>query len=208
MNVRPLSFFVVMLFFVSSCTLFQKAEPPQPPPVVNQWAISASASDAYGGIYGGNRDDQSPYAATGEPDVLKCEDSQMAWTASREDNGVQWLELGYEKEVYVSGVNIKESFGPGAVTKVEIMNNELGAYTTLWEGKDKNKICPGTLQLKYEAKEGNITKSMTPFLSDKVKITLDTDVKNWNEIDAVELVGYEQQWYMYNSTLFVDNSNS
>jgi hypothetical protein len=204
MNVKSVFLLIVILLTLSSCMLFKKEEPPQPPKEIRQWAITASASDAYGGLYGGNRDDQSAYAATGEPDVAKCEDSQMAWTASREDNGVQWLELGFEKEVYVTGVRIKESFGPGSVTKVEVLNNENASYLTLWEGKDKNKLCPGFFDLSYEFKEGNITKKMTPFISDKVKITFDTDVKGWNEIDAVELIGYEQRWYFYNNTLFLE----
>jgi hypothetical protein len=207
MNIKSAVLFVIILFAVSSCMLFQKEEPPQPPSEIRQWAVSASASDAYGGLYGGNRDDQSSYAATGEPDVSKCEDSQMAWTASKEDNGEQWLELGYEKEVYVSSVRIRETFGQGAVIKVEIMDNEKGTYEKIFEGKDKNKQCPGYFETKYEFKEGNITKSMAPFLTDKVKITFDTDIKGWNEIDAVELVGYEQRWYFYNSTLFLENTD-
>jgi hypothetical protein len=195
------------LFAVSSCMFFTKEAPPQPPSEVRQWAFSASASDAYGGLYGGNRDDQSAYAATGEPDVDKCADSKRAWTASREDNGVQWLELGYEKEVYVSSVRVRESFGQGAVTKIEIMNNENASYMTLWEGKDKNKACLGYFEANYVLMDGNISKRMTPYLSDKVKITFDTDIKGWNEIDAVELVGYEQRWYSYNNTLFVEENN-
>ncbi len=77
-------------------------------------------------------------------------------------------------------------------------------YVTLWEGTDKAKPCPKELEVKYEQKEGNITKTMTSFMTNTVKITLDTDVKGWNEIDAVQLIGYELKWYMYNQTLFIE----
>ncbi len=206
MKSKFLIVFILAICMLTACTLFSKKEVIEPPKEIKQWAITAAASDAYGGIYGGNRDDQSPYAATGAPDVEKCEDSGMAWTASKEDNGEQWLELGYEKEVYVSRISIKESFGPGSVIRVEILDNEAGSYRTLWEGRSKSKLCPGFFTVGYELKEGNITKTMAPFLSDKIKITFDTDIHGWNEVDAVELAGYDQKWYMYNQTLFIEST--
>jgi hypothetical protein len=202
------SFFImicVLAIFLSSCTLLgNKKEEVQYPQEISQWAISATASDAYGGLLGGNRDDQSPFAATGEPDVEKCEDSKKAWVIGKDNDGLHWLELEYENEVYASSVKVKESFGPGAIAKIELLNGS--DYITLWEGKDKNKACPGYFEANFEIKEGNFTKKMTPFMTNKVKVTLNTDVKEWNEIDAVQLIGYANRWYFYNNTLAIEEN--
>ena len=203
MKIKILILAFLLIVSLSACTLFQKKEEKiKTPAEISQWAIRASASDSYGGSLGEKRDDQSPYAATGQPDVETCGDNQKAWTISKEDDGEHWLELYYDIDVYASKVRIKETFGPGAIKKVEVLNEDI--YVTLWEGTDKAKPCPKELEVKYEQKEGNITKTMTPFMTNTVKITLDTDVKDWNEIDAVQLIGYEQKWYMYNQTLFIE----
>ena len=198
---RKIWIFLVGIIFLASCSLLpgtNKTTLKLPSPI-RQWAASASASDAYGGLYGQNRDDQSPYAATGAPDVEKCEDSQKAWVIGQEDDGVHWLELNYDTEVYVSEVNIKENFGTGAIIKVEAMDN--GQFRALWEGKDLTKACPGTFMIKYHESAGNLTKDMTSYKTSTIRITLDTDKSGWNEIDAVEVVGYDQRWFAYNNTL-------
>jgi hypothetical protein len=195
-------FLIVLLSACNSLPFGQKKEEVQLPAEISQWAISATASDAYGGLLGGNRDDQSPFAATGAPDVEKCEDNKKAWVIGKDNDGLHWLELEYENEVYASKVRVMESFGPGSVVKIELLNGS--DYFTLWEGKDKNKICPGDIEASYEIKEGNFTKKMTSFLTNKVKITIDTDVKEWNEIDAVQLIGYNNRWYFYNNTLAIE----
>ncbi len=195
---------ILIMFFVAGCTLFGgKKEEPKPPAEIIQYAMLASASDAYGGMLGQNRDDQSAFAATGQPDVDKCGDSQKAWVISKEDDGQHWLELEYEKGVYLSKVRIRETFGPGAVVRIEAMNTS--GYATIWEGKDTNSACPGYLEFTYSGKEGNITRKMMPFLTSRLRITLDTDTKGWNEIDTVELAGYDKVWYYFNETLFVES---
>lgn len=194
---------LVFLILATGCTLFQKDDDAVDlPDEIGQWASRATASDAYGGLLGQNRDDQSAYAATGVPDVEACDDSQNAWVASQEDNGIQWLEVGFDTEVYASSVKVRESFGPGAIIKIELADKD--DYVTLWEGKDANKKCPGDFEVFYHEKENNITINMTPFMTDRVRITLDTDVKGWNEIDAVGLVGYDKRWHFYNSTLVIE----
>ena len=117
---------ILTLIILTSCTLLSREQGPQTPVLpseVSQWAVSAKASSAYGGVLGGNRDDQSPFAATGEADVESCADSQRAWVAASENDGKQWLELKYDQKVYVSEVRIRETLAPGAVTKVELFNN-------------------------------------------------------------------------------------
>ncbi len=196
---RITAFLILAFVLISSCTLIKPKEQPMHPPELRQWATSASASSSYGGKYGQQRDDNSAFAATGEPDVKECGDSPKAWVSKEEDNGEQWLELSYYDEIYVSKVRIMESSVAGAVRKIELKDEE--TYYTLWEGQYKTKQCPFVFEKGYSLKEGNITINMTPFKTDTVKITLDTDVAGWNEIDAVELAGYAARWYYFNSTL-------
>ena len=195
-------FMAALLLVLSSCTFTGNGGGPELPEEMHLWAVSAEASDSYGGAFGGNRDDQSAFAATGESDVAECGDNPRAWVISQEDDGLHWIELTYDKFVYVSGIKVAESFSPGAVVKIELKNGS--DYFTMWEGKYTTKTCPYVLERKYSAMEGNITLNMTPFNTDTVRITLDTDVPGWNEIDVVQLSGYAQKWYLFNSTLVIE----
>ncbi len=196
-------FLVLAMITISSCSLLNPEEKEDlTPKEVRQWALSASASDAYGGALGENRDDQSPYAATGEPDSLNCEDSNKAWTISKEDDGFHWIELTYYNPVYVSRVRVLESFNPGSIIKIELKNES--EYVTLWEGSYKTRDCPYILEKSYSFFENNISMEMTSFMTDTLKITLNTDVEGWNEIDAVELIGYTNRWYFFNNTLTIE----
>ncbi|MEK6916176.1 MAG: hypothetical protein AABW92_00375 [Nanoarchaeota archaeon] len=199
--IKKIIILAILLLALSACTT-GNGDGLELPTKINQWAIAAEASDSYGGLFGGNRDDQSPFAATGEPDVTECGENQRAWVISQDNDGLHWLELSYDKEVYVSSVKVIESFNPGAVVKIELKNDS--DYFTLWEGSYKTKDCSYTLEKKYQEIQGNITSNMTSFSTDKVRITVNTDVAGWNEIDAVELAGYEQKWHIYNDTLVIE----
>jgi hypothetical protein len=178
---------------------------PSPPGEIRQFASKAEASTSYGKL-GQTRDDYSPFAATGEPDVKECGDSQKAWVPAREDDGEQWITLTYPEEVYASKIRVFESFSPGYVVKVELFDN--GEFKTIWEGKDKTKTCPGTLDIAISETEGNITRPMVSYKTSKVKVTIDTDIPDWNELDSVELIGYNQKWYIYNQTLFLEEEKA
>ena len=180
---------------------------PTLPNTTVQWGWEASASSAYGGILGKNRDDQSPYAATGEPDVEGCQESKKAWTIRQEDDGLHWLEIRYWDRVYVSNIKIYENFNPGFIKKIELKNgSDENDYFTLWEGSyDPRRTCPYIFETSFEyMDDNNITRKMTPFATDTVKITVDTNVPGWNEIDAVQLTGYMDNWYWYNNSVHYD----
>jgi len=197
----------LLMIIVTGCSTLFNGEEEQElvlPTAVEQWAVSAKASSAAGGLLGENRDDQSPYAATGEPDVEECGNSLNAWVIEQEDDGLHWLELEFYDEVYVSKVRIRESWNPGSVTKVELKDGD--NYVTMWEGTDNRRHpeCPGFFEVEYEGQEGNITVKMSPFKVHTIRITFNTDVPGWNEIDAVQLVGYYDRWYLFNNTIFYE----
>ncbi len=141
---------------------------------LRQWAKEATASSQY------SNDGWDAKQATGEPDTLQAGDQRTAWAAKEPDAGIEWLELTYATPVRPALVRVRETFNPGAVTKVEARDEE-GTWQLLWEGRDPSVACPSWLEVRVEP----------PAWSTRaIRVTLDTRlVPGWNEIDAVELVG-------------------
>jgi len=127
-----------------------------------------------------------PEQATGEPDTFEEGDLATAWASLRPDNGPEWLKVEFEKEVTVAEVRIRETFNPGAVTKVTAFDKD-GNEQVLWEGREPQHQVPGDF----------VAAANKETASKSVKIYLDTRlVPGWNEIDAVQLVGKDatRQW--------------
>jgi hypothetical protein len=140
-----------------------------------QWASEASASSSYGSDYG-------PDGATGAPDVEGCQDSTNAW-ASSDPNGLETLELRYAKPVAAVQVNVHQNHQPGYVSKIELLDQN-GAAIVVYTAKPAlNATCPLVLSATFD---------QTATLIAGVRLTIDQrSGANWNEIDAVELVGVE-----------------
>jgi len=145
-----------------------------------QWAIQATASSTYNDAEG--TAGWSAAQATGAPNVEKYGDDAAAWTSKTEDGGIEWLDLKYVKPVHATEVRVRESFGSGAVIKIELYDDQGGAHV-VWQGNDP------TTELNYLM----VKFPKTTFKADRVKVTLATNVvPGWNEIDAVQLVGTDQ----------------
>ena len=145
-----------------------------------QWAIQATASSTYNDAQG--TASWSANQVTGAPNVEKYGDDGHAWAPKTPDAGIEWVDLKYPKPVYATAVRIRESCGSGAVIKVELFD-ESGKPHTVWAGNDP------TTDLNYLI----VNFGKTPYKSDRVKVTLATNVvPGWNEIDAVQLVGTDQ----------------
>jgi hypothetical protein len=145
-----------------------------------QWAVRANASSAYNDAQGTAA--HSASQATGVPDVEVYGNNIAAWTPKTPDGGIEWLELQFAKPVHATTVRVRESYGPGAVIKVELVD-EQGAAHTVWTGSDASK------DLDYLTVEF----PRTAFKTSRVKVTLATNtVPGFNEIDAVQLVGTER----------------
>lgn len=141
-----------------------------------QWAITASASSEYGS------GDWSAKQMLGRPDFYpNYGDSGYAWAPAYKNNGLQWVELGFTEAVYVDSVDIYESFNPGAIVKVELVDTT-GRWHLIWEGKGGSA---GTTARVFRVKNDIVSVPCQ-----RVRITLDTDsVSGWNEIDAVSITG-------------------
>ncbi len=145
-----------------------------------QWAIQATASSSYNDAQG--QADWSANQVAGPPNVDRYADDGKAWAPKTLDGGIEWLDLKYVKPVHASEVRVRESFGSGALIKVELFDEQGGTHV-VWTGSDPTKGL-SYLVLKFPK---------TGYKSARVKLTLATNlVPGWNEIDAVQLVGADQ----------------
>ena len=146
-----------------------------------QWAISAEASSSYQDHTG--KDSWSADQMTGKPNVENYGDNGNAWTSKEADQGLEWVQLTFAKAVNANEVRIRQTYNPGAIIKVELID-EKGKNHTVWEGVDKTKYEPDKIQYFFSKFDKTDYKTKT------VKITLATNsVQGWNEIDAVQLIG-------------------
>ena len=121
----------------------------------------------------------------GPPDTSSVGDAPTAWASLQANAGPEWLALGFDYAVEVAQIRIRETYNPGAISKVTALVN--GGEVVLWEGA--------------AAKGKGIRDFVVPvsgnIQANSVIVHLDTArVSSWPEIDAVELVGRDgsRQW--------------
>ena len=56
-----------------------------------------------------------PEQVIGPPDTLEAGDRSTAWASREPDAGAEWLQVGYEKEVEIAEVRVRETYNPGAL---------------------------------------------------------------------------------------------
>jgi len=146
--------------------------------LISQWGISAEASSEFA------NPEWSASQAVGSPDAPGCGDYQFAWASAASDS-IETLDIIFPRPLYTQKINIHESFNPDQVVKVEVFNADTGAYYTVLQ---KNPLqidrpCPYELQVLVEGID---------FKTGQVRITVDQSQLGlgWNEIDAVQLVGF------------------
>lgn len=140
-----------------------------------QWAASATASSEY------DISDYSAMQAAGPPNTYEYGDRATAWVSDHANDGAEWLELVYATPVYATQVRVRESFHCGAIIRVTLIDTD-GLEHIIWEGT-RSEIT--------ELNWFEVTVALTSYLTDTVRLDLDTAaILGWNEIDAVELVGY------------------
>lgn len=141
----------------------------------SQWVMSASASSEYG------YPDWGSQRVTGAPDVNACADDSRAWASAR-GNGTEWLLLEYRVPVFATQLNIYQTYGRGAISRITIYD-AIENGEVVWEGQDSTSPCPGILSVPIPQKDYRVS---------RVRIDLDESRTHWwNEVDSVELVGYQ-----------------
>lgn len=147
---------------------------PAPAGEISQWATSAAASSEYGAS------DWSAMQATGAPDTPECGDQTTAW-ASATAGTEEWIELTYGTFVHPTQVNIFQTYYPNQVIKVELIDGVSGYHVVYTGEPEQIDTCPYVLSIPVKNAD---------YVAAGVRITIDQSQNgNWNEIDAVELVG-------------------
>ncbi len=152
-----------------------------PEGAIYQWAVSGTASSEF------SSPEWSADQAAGAPDSPGCGDYQFAWASAASDS-IDTLVIEYAILVFPLEIVVYESFNPDQVVKVEVQDPENGGFYTVLQ---KNPVqvdrpCP------YELV---IPAGQIGFKTNTIRITLDQSQLGlgWNEIDAVELIGVEEQ---------------
>jgi len=115
-------------------------------------------------------------------------DIRGAYASSASTGTHEWLELDYETPVFVTGIDIFETYNPGHVTNILI---KVGDYwIPLWSGV----VLPvGHGRPGPQSRIFSPPLKPTVFRSDQVRIEMDcTTARSWAEIDCVLLKGVER----------------
>jgi hypothetical protein len=145
--------------------------PAQPPPIM--WAASVRAvSSQY-------RDtDYAASHALGPPDVYPAAgDLPNAWAPLAADGGIEFIEVGFAEARRMNGLEIFETFNPGAITQVELIGVD-GRRWTVYQGS------PARMAVAAYQRKIDFACTSVPVVA--VRVTMDTRaVPGWNEIDAI-----------------------
>lgn len=145
--------------------------------LLRQWARSARASSEY------RSTDYAAAQATGAPDVTKAGDNGKAWAPKLADGGEEWLEVTFAQAVRATELRVVQNHAPGAIVRIDAIGAD-GAAVAVWTGPDPTAYAPRTIGV-LSATLAGATAPVATF-----RIVLDSKrVADWNEIDAVELIG-------------------
>jgi hypothetical protein len=141
---------------------------------LRQWASGATATSEF------EPDSWSAMQATGAPNTAECGDIPTAW-ASGSSGEVATLTLAYSVAVVPSSIEIHQSYAPGSITKVEVVD-EAGTPSIIYQAQPAAvDQCPYVQIVPVTGVTAKVK---------MVIITVDQSViTDWNEIDAVELIG-------------------
>lgn len=170
---------VLLLLTVSASGSAQSSEPRSSESQIRQWASGARASSQY------SAPSWAPSQATGPPDTDACGDLPTAWAPAASEGfifegpngpGPEWLALTFNKPVHALKVRVHETNQSGFAFKVELKDSA-GNIHTVWQGSDSTG-CPGWLEVEFPKTEYLVS-----------GVTLHTAKPDYEEVDAVELIG-------------------
>jgi hypothetical protein len=149
--------------------------------LTHMWATTGEASSEYGSK------DWSALQVGGAPNSPDCTDAISSWAALNPNTVESITAYFMEGPLIPTQINIVQNYHPSQVVKVELID----AYAehldlSIYAAKPKaTNTCPYTLSIP-------VTGVDYPVMG--VRITIDQSVLGlgWNEIDAVEMVGYAE----------------
>jgi hypothetical protein len=142
----------------------------------------ATTSQWASGLVGFSSEYGAQYAATsalGPPDVYPAYgDLGGAWASLTPDNQFEYLELSYSTPQPINYVSVYETYAPGALDKVWVMNPNTGLYETVWSSSASP--APALSRI------NTVSFPETDFLVSQVRLDFNSPaVPDWNEVDAV-----------------------
>jgi len=144
---------------------------------LDQWASSViNYSTQY------DTPDFSAEQALGAPNTNEYGDFETAWAPLNRNGTTEYITLGYTTPVYATGVVVRETYGNGFVTQIDLIDTN-NTQHIIWSETDTSQ--PGS-PVNFE-----ISFAETAYRVKGVKVTVDTDhnADTWEEIDAVQLRG-------------------
>jgi hypothetical protein len=144
--------------------------PPVPPAPHVQWASAVRAvSSEY------SPTSWSAQQVLGPPDAFTAGDNPKAWASRDADAGTEFIEVGFARPAKLSGLEIYESFNPGATRTIELI------------GASGHRI---VIQPTGSVREVAFTCTNEPIVGARITLA-SSEVPGWNEVDAIGAVSCE-----------------
>lgn len=142
---------------------------------VRQYAAGAKADSERSALEWG------AIQAVGAPNITTCGDSRFAWS-TEQINGQGTLTLYYVQLVKPTAIRIHETYNPGFITRVAIVDNQGQEHIVHEASPALSFQCPFVRIILIEKAD---------YAANSITITVDqsTSTGGWNQIDAVELIG-------------------
>ncbi|XP_067650151.1 uncharacterized protein [Haliotis asinina] len=119
----------------------------------------------------------------GPPDVYPAYgDDPDAW-ASAQWTGIEWIEVQFSQSLYITQVDIYETFHAGGVKEVSARNPSTSSWDVLWQVTSVSVITSSRIF--------SPPIQQSTYKTDQLRITVDCGPANhWVELDAVNVTGH------------------
>ncbi len=141
--------------------------------VLPRYADSVIAFSSQNGV-----SQYSAYEALGPPDVFPGYGADPAAWLSDDEDGREYLVLGFSNPDSVNFVDIFETLNPGSIDSIYLKDDGTGLYNLIWSGT--------AAPLAQSARKNRITFPLTPYKVSAVRIAFNMDtVPGFSAVDAV-----------------------
>src|SRR5262249_39137837 len=125
--------------------------------------------------------DWSAAQVLGAPDTSSYGDFASAWAAVEQNGTQEFLTVGFDTPAHATGVVIRETWGNGFVSGVDLIDTDDNVHT-VFTGPDPS--LPGS------PVDFLVSFPRTPYQVKAVTIYIDGDhnLDTWEEVDAIQLV--------------------
>lgn len=112
-------------------------------------------------------------------------DNRNAW-AGLNANEAEWVEFGFDTAVFVSTLDIYETYNPGHVSAVYAWEPTAEVYHLIWSNPDLADATPST---DLTSKVTSPAVCPMDFATNRLKLTTSSTGYSWVELDAIRTIG-------------------